>query len=220
MEGFRAFDANQAVDFLAQFFAGTERGDRNGCNDTASSGTKSPHRRFHGGSGGQTVVDEDYAATIEPERETTVAIGGFAAVDLKAFACDHRIDRILRNAVSADHIVLEHDNASTGDGTHGQFFLAGNAEFTDDEDIERQMEFASHFKGDRNPTARQSEDDWFAGGELGRAFIAYDLSQSTTGMAAILKDDNHARHFSGMIVRQQGRMCNALMEPLQMGCVS
>jgi hypothetical protein len=193
------------VHFLAQFFAGAECGDGDCDDDTAGDRTQSTDCGFHGGPGGETVIDENDDAIVEVDRGTAVAISGFAALDLKALAGHDRVDGFLTNAVRGDHIVLEHDNAATGHRTHRQFFLTGNAEFAYDEDIEREMELAGNFKSYGNSAARQSEDDCTTSGEFVGALIDDNLRQSAAGVAAILKDDDHDNPLLALFASRDGR---------------
>ena len=83
----------------------------------------------------------------------------------------------------SDDRIVEESNAATGDGTHGQFFMAGHAKFPDDEDIQRSVQSRSNFVGDRDAAPRQSQNQH-------NRLIPVDLErprEETSSMCAILK---------------------------------
>ena len=69
------------------------------------------------------------------------------------------VDGGLADVEGLHDVVVEDDHATAGERAHGQLFLAGDAEFADDEDIEGQAQIACDLKGDGDATARESQDD-------------------------------------------------------------
>lgn len=192
MEEFRALDTDEPVDFTAQFLARAGSRDRDGDDDTAGQGTHGLDRGFHGRPGGQAIVNENDDAAFDDCRGPAVPVCGLATLDLGAFTSDDGVDGRLRNAIAANDIVVDNDLATAGDRPHGQFLLTRNAELTHNEDVEREMQLAGNFEGNRNAAARQSEHNDLAGGEFFTAFVADDLPENAASVSPIVENDDHS----------------------------
>ena len=58
-----------------------------------------------------------------------------------------------------DDVVVEYLDVAGGDGAEGEFFVAGDAELADGEDVECGVEVFCDFGGDGNAAAREGEDE-------------------------------------------------------------
>src|SRR5207245_1888946 len=127
--------------FLAKFITGLGRRDRHRDDDRfrfhlAERGDRSAHRR----AGSQSVVDDDHRFVAHIERWTRTAIFALAPLELPLLARGNFIDRFLWQGDVAEDVAVEDADAAGGDRSHGQLFVAGYSEFSDDENIQRSVE--------------------------------------------------------------------------------
>jgi hypothetical protein len=195
MKRLRGLEAKNLIGLLTQFVAGAARGHRHSHQNAMSERTQGADRGFHCRSGGYAVVDQNYGAPMKRRGGTAVAVSHFPALDFEPFPRSHRVDGFLGNGISGDHAGLNFDDATAGDRTHGQFLLAGNAEFPHHKNIEGQMESARDLKSDRNAATRQGEHEGVVRAELLFDFVADHLGQRPAGLPPVLKDDDHVRPF-------------------------
>jgi len=219
VKAIRTLDADEPVHFLAQLFAGALCGYGSGDEDSAGEGTHGPHGGFHCRSRGQAIIDQDDRTACENVGGAPIAVRGFAALDLDAFAGGCRGKSLERDTPGTKDVVLSDDDAATGDGSHGQLLFSRNAEFANDEDVERKMEPMSHLKRNGHAAAWQAEDDALTRSEFIRAFVLDDLRQRPAGVPPILKDDDHSNP-SPALFAPEAWSAMVWLEPLQMGCVS
>jgi len=100
-----------------------------------------------------------------------------------SFLMDNRFNR---HAVEvAQGIVIHKDEVGFGQGADGKFAMQRVADLADDEDIERQIEFARHFGGDDNSAPWQSQHQ--VGGQ---ATLAQELAELLPGILAGVKSHN------------------------------
>jgi len=197
MERLRRLETNQLIDLAAQIATRAAGRDRNGHNQAERKRAQGTGGGFHARSGSQPVVDKDERAPSERGRRMAFAIQDLAPLNLLLLARDDLIDDFLGNTESADHVGLENDQPSAGNRAHGQFFLAGNAEFAHHKDVQRQVELGSHLEGYGNAAARQAQDKGIFYSALAAQFVAQDLRQYAARLPAILKDNDHAPPFRG-----------------------
>src|SRR5581483_3012599 len=76
-----------------------------------------------------------------------------------AFAIYSGVDKITRNSQALNHVFVEHRGSAAGDGSHGQFLVAGDPQFADDEYIQRSIEDLRYFVCDRHASPRQRKDE-------------------------------------------------------------
>ncbi len=116
----------------------------------------------HGGTGGQSVVDDDHHPIPQVRRRTSSPVLEGPAVQFEQLAVAYRIEVGGRDTQSGnDCVVRNHLNPVTngGNGTHGQLRLTGYSELADDQDIQRCTQGTRDLHRDRHSTARQSEND-------------------------------------------------------------
>ena len=193
MEPLRRRDANHAIRLLLQLPPGIASGNRDRDEQPSRGRTQSPSCGSHCGSRGQAVVDKDDRAALKPSGRTFIAKDGLAPFDLPPLAGHHKVDGLPRDAVRADHVLLQHDAAAAGYRAHGQLFLPGDTEFANDEDVEGQMQIASDLESNRHSTARQAEDNRVSCGKVVGAFFTNDPSKRATRVPAILKEVDHSK---------------------------
>ena len=191
VEGFRGLQANNLIGLATQLIAGAGRGDWHSNQDTPGDRTQGANRSRHGGSGGQTIIDEDGGTPLESSGRTAVAVSGFPAHDFKSFPRNNGVDGFLLNAESGDYVGLQHDHPSAGDRPHSQFFLARNAKFPHHKNIQRKMEPVGDLESHGNTAARQPQHDRVSGTQLIVKFVAKHLGQREASLPPILKDDDH-----------------------------
>src|SRR2546421_1055969 len=66
---------------------------------------------------------------------------------------------LLRDAQIPDDVVVEHDHAPTGNGTHGQLLMAGDAELANEEDVEWCAEGGGDLVPDRDAPPGERQHD-------------------------------------------------------------
>jgi hypothetical protein len=148
-------------------------------------------RGAHGGAGGKAVVHQNENA-LPQIGGMADAEGAFALLQFELLAGDGGVNDVLGDAKGMDDVVVKEADAAGGDGAHGEFLVAGHAQFADDEDIERRMEAARDFEGDRDAAAGKAEHDEVGSvGEAGE-FIRQHLAR----LRAILETKAHARSLS------------------------
>jgi len=197
VELLRSLKANKLADFAAQIVASAAGRNRNRNNESLGQRMQSARCGPHGGSGGQSVVDEDHAAAVEMSGQASFAVCGLATRDLLQFAGSDRVNDLGTDVKGANDFVLHDHEAAAGHSAHGQFLLAGDAELAHHEHIERQIEFLSDFEGDRNAAPRQGKHDGILAAQVIAKLVAKDLYQGTAGVPTILKDGDHALPFCG-----------------------
>jgi hypothetical protein len=146
--------ADYLISFGPEVGAGFGRGDGDG--DDAFPGslaTERARRSQHGGTGGEAIIDQDDGAAGYFALRTTAAIHLFAAAEFFVLTGADGIHHFVGDAEFAQKGRIENAHAIGGKGAEGQFFVARNAEFTNDQDIEGRMESLSHFEGDGHASA-------------------------------------------------------------------
>jgi hypothetical protein len=189
VEGIGGLEADEAIDLLAEIFAGGGCSDRDGDDEAPDKGAKGAGGGFHGGSGGQAIVDENHIAAMEPGGWTAFAIKDVASRNLVQFASGNSIDDLRRDVAGIDHLVLDYNQTSAGNGAHGQFFVAGDTEFAHHKHIEGKVKRDGHLKGHGSTAAGQAENDGFVGVLVFTKAVAEGLDQQTASMPAVMEDD-------------------------------
>jgi hypothetical protein len=127
----------------------------------------------HGRSCGKAVVDQDHDAPTHAERRSTVAIGVLAALQLVKGAPGNHINRPVRNIPRRAGTFVEHDHAARCNRPHRDLFVAGQAKFAHDQDIEGSGKPLCHFKPNGNSSARQCKHDHVGTPGVGREFLRH-----------------------------------------------
>ena len=132
-----------------------------------------PQRRdggMHGGSGRQTVVNQNHSAIADVEEWPAAAIKTLAACEFLSLADRNSIDQMVWNAKTIHQLIVEHAHAACRDGAHRQLLGAGNAQLAHDKDIQGCAERAGYFIRDGHTATRQRQYDHIrpigVGGEL------------------------------------------------------
>jgi hypothetical protein len=171
------------VGLVAEIVACGDGRDRDSYDDVFRDGTKGADGCTHRSSCGEAIVDEDDGLVTELEWGLTCAVALLATVELFALAGDGGFDGGLGDVEVVDDVSVEDDGAVAGDGSHGQLFVAGCAEFADEEDIEREAEGLSDLEGHGDASAREREDDGVGlGAEMREA-----VSELTACVAAVFE---------------------------------
>src|SRR5439155_26616113 len=101
-------------------------------------------------------------------RRPAVAIRGFPPPELAELPRQGFPDLVLADTEPAQDVLVENEDTATRDRSHCELLVSWNAQFPDEEDIERRAELLRHFVGDRHTAARQREhDDAIAAGVVG-----------------------------------------------------
>ena len=152
--------ADQFVDGGSERGAGVGGADGDGDRDM---GRAHVLEREHGDAetvaGGETIIDEDEAAMRQIGRRAFAAIQRFAPAELGGFASDDVGDDFLWNALGSDERVVEQLDSTARDCADGEFGIGRMADFSDEKNVERQVERASDFGGNENAAARESEHE-------------------------------------------------------------
>lgn len=137
------------------------------------------HRR----SGRQAVVDENDSASTDIGWLRIAAIQSLAALELILLADDGAIDRALRYPERANDVVIDDTNSAAADCPHRKLLVSGNAELTNEKDVEWRAQLCRDFIRDRHSAAGEGEDeDVVAIGELAKIF-----GEDTARVGAITK---------------------------------
>ena len=82
-----------------------------------------------------------------------------------------------------NNFLVENANSAGCYRAHGEFFVTGNAEFANDENVEHGIEFFDNFKSNRNTAARQRQHQkrWII------AVMNEFFREKLSGVHAILK---------------------------------
>ena len=107
-----------------------------------------------GRSRGNPVVDDDDGSTGHRDRWTLGSESLGAALHFDAFATFDLGELPITNLREADDVVVDDPGAGFADSAHTQFGLERHAELAHHDDVERRVERAGDFEGDRHPAPR------------------------------------------------------------------
>src|SRR3954468_16754894 len=162
-ERVRSSGANQFIHQLVHFGARLRSSDRDGGHDPGRALlAQCLYSRFHGGTRREAVINQDDNLSSDFQMRAAGAIKPFTPSELLVFFGGHALDNALSNSQRMDDISINYLHSAGGNGTHGQLLMAGHAEFSDDEDIERGVEFSGHLNAHSDAAAWKSEDNYFA----------------------------------------------------------
>ena len=83
----------------------------------------------------------------------------FPSFQFFSFPLDDFIQNSPRNVTHLEHGIIEETNAAAGHRPQGQFLMAGHAQFSDEENIQRRPQPRGHLVGNRHAPARQPQDN-------------------------------------------------------------
>jgi hypothetical protein len=159
-EGERAFQANDIIGSVPKILAGTWRADGNSNNNFRGALlTQRSYRSPHGRAGGKSVIDQNDGTIFKLRRRTVCPIISFAPLQFLAFNRGHHLDDRLRIRHDIKHVFVQNADAAGSDCAHGEFFMAGHAEFAHNKNIERNTEAPGDLKCDRDTTTREAENN-------------------------------------------------------------
>src|SRR5205814_3362122 len=92
-------------------------------------------------------------------RRTLPAIVTFASLQFLAFNRSHRFHDRLWIRHNREHVFIQNADATGSDGAHGEFFVAGDAEFAHNKNVERNTEPPRDLKSDWDTASRKAEND-------------------------------------------------------------
>lgn len=166
------------------------RTDRHGNDDpTGAQSVDDLDGRAHGAPGSDAVVDDDDRAILHRNARTRAAKEPESTFDRVALDAFQDLQFAFTNSGSPDDVLVEDANAALADGTDSKLGMRGQTELADDDDVERGIEQTGDLGRDRNPTARQAEDNRVLGAQT-----LQSLSQEPTGLAPILKSRPLLQH--------------------------
>src|SRR5438105_2921886 len=82
----------------------------------------------------------------------------FASAEFLFFADRNAIDFGLWDVQFLNDRVADHANSTTCNSTHREFFMTWNAQFPDNEDVQRRIQGGGDLVSDRHAAARQSQN--------------------------------------------------------------
>src|SRR5712691_11252510 len=140
-EWLRSLDTDDVIYKLAEFFTGLPRRDRDGDHDPPRLHLlQGGDGGAHAGAGRQAIVNQDDGPTINVGRRPVAPVEAFATFELLLFAGSYLVDHFFWDLQDTHDFLVEHADATAGQGAHRQFFLAGQAELADQENVERSLE--------------------------------------------------------------------------------
>jgi hypothetical protein len=183
-EGIGRMDGHDLVRDFAQFFARLDRRNWDCDNDmrgflTANRVDRDAHRRPRR----QPVVDQDDDLPREIRARTSLPVGSFAPAQFFEFFLHPHQELAARDAERFDDVVVHGVRAAARNRTHRELAMVGDADLTNDQNIERSLERARNLVGDRDPSPRECQDDDVVAIGIG----AQQSCQRPTGFAAILE---------------------------------
>jgi hypothetical protein len=113
----------------------------------------------HGGSGGQSIVHDDYGAVRKVEEGNVASIRDLLPLNFLLLPGSNGVDRRSGYPERSNHLSIQNANASDRNSAHGQFALAGYAQLSHHENVQRRLQRSSYFIGHRHTTSGQAEHD-------------------------------------------------------------
>ena len=150
--------ADDLVDQAGKGFADFGSGDRHrNHNPGGVFLPESQHRGIHACAGRQPIVYQDYGFSFDLGVRPVVAIGLFAAFKLSLFPAGCLFDSFGGDPQAADHLGVQDPHPAGGDGSHGQLFLARDAQLSHQEDVQRSIDRPGDLVGNGHAASRQGQ---------------------------------------------------------------
>ena len=159
-EWLRRSRAHNVVRNLSERLAGF--GGSNGHCDDHSRRTLLPQGSYgclHGRAGCESIVDENDGLPCEVGKRPVVAVKSLSSLELRLFHAGYSLKIIFRDASYADQVQIKDTYAAACKRSDCQFFLRGQAEFSDDEHIERNAKRLRDLECDWHTASWKCEDD-------------------------------------------------------------
>ena len=181
--------ADQFVGHIGQTVGPIVRCHRDGENDTTGTRSSCDLTRSLGGrAGGDAVVDDDHNPSCQRNTRpagpvaacTAFELGALTSLDVRQFVSCH--------SGHPDDVVVQYANAVLTNGPHAQLRLERNAEFADQDDVERSVQSERHLLGDRNTTPGQPDNN-----DVVVARLQHLSGELSTGVDSI---SEHAPHMA------------------------
>ena len=128
-----------------------------------------PQRRARRAAGRQPVVDDDRGAPLHLERRAAAPVALHARIDLGAGARDRGLQLLDADQQVAHDLLVEHAHVALGDRADAVLRVAGRADLSHHQHVERRPERLRDLVGDRHAAARQAEHDRVLDGERAQA---------------------------------------------------
>ncbi|MEY2434498.1 MAG: hypothetical protein QOC92_4223 [Acidimicrobiaceae bacterium] len=142
-------------------------------------------RGTHGGSGRESVVDNNGDTSLERQWCPLAAIGALAFVDDGRLRRDDGLEPNTIHPQLTNDLVVHDDRAAAGNGAKGQLRLTRGAKFAHDEHIEGRTDRTGDLVRDGHTPAGQAEDD-----DTGESRqVAEMCRQLAAGLLPIRKDE-------------------------------
>jgi hypothetical protein len=88
------------------------------------------------------------------------AVRSFAPIEFALFPLRDRVDHLLIDSCHVEDIVIDDTYSPARDGSKREFLMSRDAEFADEENIERRVEIFGDLECYRNAAPRQREYDY------------------------------------------------------------
>ncbi len=148
----------------------------------------------HGGSCGQTVVDEEDGAAPDwggraPAAEKLGAAGEFMLLLARDLP-----DAIIAQLLLGDDLPVDHLDAAFGNRAEGQLSLARHTEFAYEPDVEGGIQDAGDLAGNRNASPREAENEG-----KDSILLSEHGPEQRAGVAAVSETLGHATPLPSLI---------------------
>ena len=197
VEVLRGDDGDKLVGFVAQVADGGGRRRRGSDDDPLRIHVpQGLDRRANGGTGGDSVVDQDDRPAAHERRRAVTPIRLLPAPQFGALPGDGGLDGLNRDLQGRNDRHVKDLYAPARDGAHGVLLLARDPELAHDKDVHRRMEALGDRVGDRDAAPGQGEHE-----DIGAVCVCEQLSrQEPAGLGPVPKVSAH-----GIPAAQPGR---------------
>jgi hypothetical protein len=142
---------------------------------------------FHRRASRETVVHDDHGAPGDEWMLAALAEQSIPSVELQLFADGNLLNERPGNAELFDKAIVQHLDATSSDGSHCEFGVAGDAELANQKDVQREPETPGDLGRNRNTAARQSQDD----DVRSACILSQSGGQLFAGIRSILEPHHH-----------------------------
>lgn len=141
----------------------------------------------HGSAGRQAIVDEHDRSVVDAGRRLIAAVEALLAGKFAALALGDGVEQVVGDIEGFDHFGVEHAGVADGDGSHGEFFVARDAELANEHEVEAGAEAFGDDAGDGDAAAGQGEDE-----QIGLVHVLLEMvGEDVARLDAIGVDLNH-----------------------------
>jgi hypothetical protein len=117
------------------------------------------HGGFHGKSGRQSIVHDDYGLPFNLRRRPVVTIELFAAFQFFSLARSDKIEDLSGDAQFTDDRLVYDANTAGRDGAHTKFLMTWHAKLSHNEHIQWSVQFSRDLDCHRYSPTRKSQNN-------------------------------------------------------------